>query len=304
MNGKLWLGATLLLLASCAQAQTASVFDPGNLSGPADDADPAFAPDGTSLVFSRNGALLLSHRQGAGWSKPVLAPFSGVWNDQQPVMAPDGSYLVFVSNRPAVAGGPTLAGGNLWRVDRHDASWGEPVRLPDTVNRATNIWAPSIARNGNLYFIMRGAAGQPFRIWRARRSGDGYLAPEAVLLGDPASQDVDPAVAPDESFIVFASKRGGARNERLYIALRSGDGWGAPRDLGEAVNGDGSTDVNEPRLSPDARTLYFSTDRQLPVHYPRTPEAAARDLERAQAWDNGRQNIWSISLAPWLSATE
>lgn len=300
MNCKPWLGAALLLLAACVQAQTAAVFDAGNLSGPADDADPAFAPDGNSLVFSRNGTLLLAHREGKGWSRPAIAPFSGVWNDQQPAMAPDGAYLVFVSNRPAAAGGAALAGGNLWRVDRHGENWGEPVRLPDTVNRGTSIWAPSLARSGNLYFIMRGAAGQPFRIWCAHRSGADYLPPQPVLLGDPVSQDVDPAVAPDESFIVFASRRAGARNERLYIALRSGAGWGDPRDLGDAVNGDGSADVNEPRLGPDARTLYFSTDRQLPVRYPRDLATAARDLDRAQVWDNGRQNIWSVALAPWL----
>jgi hypothetical protein len=34
-----------------------------------------------------------------------------------------------------------------------------------------------------------------------------------------------------------------------------------------------STD-DEPRLAPDHRTLYFSSDRVVPVHFPRTHEQA------------------------------
>jgi len=41
---------------------------------------------------------------------------------------------------------------------------------------------------------------------------------------------------------------------------------------------------NEPHLSPDHRTLYFSSDRMLPVHFPRTPAQAQADLERINSW--------------------
>jgi Tol biopolymer transport system component len=300
-----WSGLLACALAgtvSMAQAgpNTPQVFAPGIISGPADDADPALTPDGSQVVFVRNGVLLISTRQGDGWSKPVMAPFSGEWYDQQPAMAPDGSHLVFVSNRPATPGGPRL-NGNVWRVDLQGGHWGQPVHLPPQVNRTSSIWAPDISGDGSLYFIARGAAGTPFKIWRAQRQagGTGYAEPVQQSFGDPATKDVDPAVAPDESLIIFSSTHQKPdEHERMYLACRTATGWSKPIDLGPEINGDGSSDVNEPRISPDGHTLYFATDRTLPFRMSSTREEAARTLERIEAWDNGRQNIWSVPLDP------
>jgi Tol biopolymer transport system component len=256
-------------------------------------------------VFSRDGAILVSTRTPAGWSAPRLAPFSGRWMDAQPTLAPDGSALVFVSNRPLAEGDAAHPGGNLWRVERHGQDWGEPVHLPAVVNRGASIWGPSIAADGSLYFMDRVDGKGPFKLWRAQAQGGTWLAPVLQSFGDATTQDVDPAVAPDESFIVFASKHPATeQHERLFIAWREGAGWGKPIDLGDAVNGTGGSDSNEARLSPDGRTLYFASDRQQPVHYPRTPAQADADLARIAAWDDGNQNIWRVSLASWLGAAK
>jgi Tol biopolymer transport system component len=246
---------------------------------------------------------MVARKSGDGWSLPEIAPFSGEWMDQQPTLAPDGSFLVFVSNRPLVAGAAKHPGGNLWRVDRHRAGWGEPVHLPATVNRGDSTWAPSIAGDGSLYFIERADAKAPFRLWRSQFLEGAWLAPTPVSFGDATTQDVDPAVAPDESFIVFGSMHPGPdAHERLFISFRSGAGWGRPIDLGDAVNGPGGNDSNEARLGPDGRTLFFATDRTLPLAFPRSRAQAQADQARIAAWDNGNQNIWSVSLAPWLDA--
>ncbi|HEY4080168.1 MAG TPA: hypothetical protein VGM81_05685 [Burkholderiaceae bacterium] len=285
-------------------AAAPQIFSPGVISGPANDADPAFAADGRSLVFSRNGVLMASSRSGEPWSKPEIAPFSGVWMDAQPTMAPDGSFLVFVSNRPLTEGGKAHPGGQLWRVDRQGAGWGQPWLLPSTVNQSANIWGPSIAGDGSLYFMDRVGGKGPFHIWRAQAKTGGWAAAQLVKLGsDPAWQEVDPAVAPDESFLVFSAKAPDDEHERLFIAFRSGSTWGSPVDLGDSVNGrKGGNDSNEGRLGPDGRTLYFSSDRTVPIHYPHTVQQAAQDLARIEAWDNGNQNVWSVSLEPWIAA--
>lgn len=297
----LWLGTVVANAAESAP----QIFAPGVISGPANDADPAFAADGGSLVFSRSGALMASSKASGQWSKPEIAPFSGVWMDAQPTMSPDGSFLVFVSNRPLTEGGKAHPGGQLWRVDRQGAGWGEPWLLPASVNQSTNIWGPSIAGDGSLYFMDRIEGKGPFHIWRAQAKDGGWGAAQLMKLGsDPTWQEVDPAVAPDESFLVFSSKAPHDDHERLFIALRSGSAWSAPIDLGEGVNGkSGSNDSNEGRLGPDGRTLYFSSDRTQPIHYPRSVQQAAQDLARIEAWDNGNQNIWTISLEPWIAAS-
>jgi Tol biopolymer transport system component len=304
------LVAALLVLALPARAATGplpaatpQIFAPGVISGPANDADPAFASDGNTVVFSRNNTILIAQCSGDGWGQPHIASFSGLWMDQQPSMAPDGSFLVFVSNRPVRPGELKGPSGNLWRVDRQGDGWGAAVHLPANVNRGDSTWAPSVAGDGSLYFIERASAESPFRLWRSQFRDGQYLAPVAQSFGDSRTQDVDPAVAPDESFIVFGSMLPGPNaHERLFIAFRHGTGWGTPIDLGKAVNGSGATDTNEARLGPDGRTLYFSTDRSEPVRFPRTLAQAEIDLARSQRWDNGSQNIWSVSLLPWLTA--
>ena len=292
------------IAAAAAQAPPApEIFAPGVISGPSNDADATLTPDGATVVFSRDGALLVSTRSPTGWSTPRLAPFSGRWMDAQPTLAPDGSALVFVSNRPLADGDAKHPAGNLWRVERHGQDWGEPVHLPAVVNRGISLWGPSLAADGSLYFMDRVDGKGPFKLWRAQAKAGTWLEPQLQSFGDASTQDVDPAVAPDESFIVFASKQpAGEQHERLYIAFRAGAGWSKPIDLGDAVNGTGGSDSNEARLAPDGRTLYFTSDRQQPVNYPRTPAQADADLARIAAWDNGNQNIWRVSLAPWLDA--
>ena len=291
------------LTVSAAAAPVPTEFAPGVISGPADDADPAFGADGRTVVFARNGTLLISTLRNGAWSEPAIAPFSGQWMDQQPTMSPDGRFLVFVSNRPVHAGDDKHPAGHLWRVDRLGDGWGQPIHLPPAVNRTASTWAPSDAGDGSLYFIERSAPDAPFRPRRAQYRDGGYLPSTPVDFGDATTQDVDPAVAPDESFIVFGSMHPGPdAHERLFIAMRSGTGWSAPIDLGDAVNAAGSTDTNEARLGPDRRTLYFGTDRMSRPHYPRTAAQAQADQARTAAWDNGRQNIWSVSLDTWLPA--
>ena len=278
-----------------------AIFAPGVISSPADDTDAAFCPDGKTVFFARSNTIVVSHKTGSTWSRPQITAFSGQWADRQPTIAPDGSFIVFVSNRPVEASDSTHPAANLWRVNRQGRGWSEPLHLPATVNSDASIWAPSIAGDGSLYFIKK--AGQPiFRLWRSQYRGGNYEMATPVSFGDSTTQDVDPAVAPDESFIVFASMHPGPeQHERLFIALRDNGGWGKPVDLGDAVNGSSANDSNEPRLGPDRQTLYFSTDRTTAIKFPRTQYQAEKDLERIQSWDNGSQNIWSVTLVPWLN---
>jgi hypothetical protein len=308
-----------LAMASMAMADTREaapeIFAPGVVSGPANEDSAAFSPDGHTVFFDRiswpNAVILESHKIGHAWSEPKIAPFSGQWLDHDPAMAPDGSFLVFTSNRPDTPGGKALdgvmangkvlhaAGGHLWRVERKGDGWGEPVRLPDAVNTSTRTYAPSVAADGSVYF-QRPGDDDDFRLYRTQYRNGAYQAPELVALGDAAAHKLDPAVAPDESFIVFdADYAGKGKPDRLYIAFREGTGWGAPVDLGDAVN---AGDPWGAHLGPDGHTLYFSSHRAEKVSYPRTREQAEKDLARMQAWDNASENIWSVSLAPWLEA--
>ena len=316
------IACALLTLTMCVAAAAAAdtrevspeIFAPGIVSGPANEDSVAFSPDGHTVFFDRiswpNAVILETHKIGHAWSEPKIAPFSGQWLDHDPAMAPDGSFLIFTSNRPDTPGGKPLdavmangkvmpgAGGHLWRVDRKGPNdWGEPVRLPDAVNSSTRVYAPSVAADGSVYF-QRPGDDDDFRLYRSQYRDGAYQPPEPVALGDPAGHKLDPAIAPDESFIVFdANDAARDKPDRLYIAFREGAGWGKPIDLGDSVN---TGDPWGSHLGPDGRTLYFSSHRTERVGYPRSREQAERDLARMQTWDNASENIWAVSLAPWL----
>ncbi len=307
------LACSLLALGLCGIAgvhaadmapATPQIFAPGAISGPAGVDCLTFAPDGATVYFDQqagwNGFIMASHRVGKRWSTPRIASFSGQWQDHDPAMAPDGSFLVYTSNRTDVAGGAALHGGHLWRVDHRDEGWSAPVRLPDAVNDAPSIYAPSVAANGDVYYQRRDDTTHEFHLYRTAWRNGRYQPPQRLALGDPAAHELDPAIAPDQSFMVFdANYAGKDKPDRLYMVFREGNAWSTPIDLGDAVN------RYEPwgsHLGPDGHTLYFTSNYTAKVSYPRSPAQARADLARMRTWDNGNNHIWRLSLAPWLAA--
>lgn len=283
--------ARLLLAASLGAAPHALAADHGPtvpvtldgiLSADSDDTV-ALTPDGNTVFFDRSNGphktIMTAHRAGGHWSKPEIASFSGQWFDQNPVVARDGSYLLFNSDRPTTAGGEPLKqdyfgrggpGSNLWRVDRTANGWGRPVWLGPVVNSDVFIDSASIARDGTLYFMRWDAAAKVMQFWTASLQGRRYQPPARVMLGDPNVSLHDPAVAPDQSFIVFDYGKVKGGLGRLSIAFREGDRWGKPIDLGDAVNQDLPWGAH---LAPDGYTVYVT----------------------------GQSGIRKLSIAPWLA---
>ena len=299
------VAAFLLPLAVAAYAAEPTVVDPGGLSGPASEDCLSFTPDGDTAVYDlssgKNVFMVIAHRVNGVWSKPEIAPFSGQWKDHDPAVSPDGSFVVFASNRPVTPGGaPQGNWGTLWRVDYKGAGWGEPQLLPPTVNFSTRTYAPSIAKDGSLYFIAPNPANI-MHIFRSQYRDGTYEKAVEQAVGDPAAHEKDPGVAPDESFVVFDSDDPVKNDaDRLFIAFREGDHWGKAVDLGDAVNAD-----NNPwgaHISADGRTLYYTSDRTVVPSYPRTRDQATADLARLMSWDDGESNVWALPLATWIDS--
>jgi hypothetical protein len=301
---------------------TAEIFAPGVISSPANDGSPTFSPDGNTLFFTRStanwGAILESHKDShkvdGAWSKPVLAPFSGEWPDSSPAMSPDGTFVVFQSTRPKIPltvqpkPGEKIQGvvSNLWRVDRVGTGWSRPVRLPDEVNIGPSIWKPSVAANGNIYFtVIDGKGGK--RLYSSKLVNGAYQQAQPLAFSDGTAADVDPEIAPDESFLLFcsATRLAGDAKDHLFIVARKGEGWG-PVSAIRYQDDDkyGFSTDDEPHLGSDRRTVYFSSDRAVAVHFPRSHEDAAHDVERLESWDNSNSNVWSLPLESYLVAAQ
>lgn len=291
MNHPVTLACALLLAAGsvfhsapapAAQAPSA-VPQKVTLDGilnPGTDDSLAFAPGDKAVYFDRSNGhrktIMVSHEVNGRWSQPRPADFSGRWDDEDPAVAPDGSYIVFSSNRPIskggnplvrVVGGKPHSGGNLWKVQRTRDGWGKPQRLGPPINDDNFIVAPSIAADGDLYFIKPDNGAM--HIFRSSVSAGRYQSPVRVSLGDPTVPTHDPAIAPDESFIVFEYGEVMQEKERLCIAFRNDHRWGKPIDLGDAVNKDLAWSSH---MAANGRAITFS----------------------------GKTGFWRLSLMPWL----
>jgi hypothetical protein len=227
-------------------------------------------------------------------------------------MAPDGSYLIFASSRPIDGGNEPIdghwggklhagRGGHLWRVDRMKSGWSKPVLLPDAVNRWNSAFSPAIASDGSVYFMAATGKGGHFRLYCSQFKDGHYQPAELLPFSTGRWGGVDPAIAPDQSFIVFASNRPPTPDNSadVFIAFRNDDGeWGEPVDLGPGV--DNPAGIDELRLGPNGHTLYYTTSYVVPPVYPRTMASGKQGLMEMQAWNDGRDNIWQVDLSPWL----
>ena len=229
-----------------------------------DALSPNFSPNGTTMLFTRSvgtrSVIFQSHGGGQGWSSPTIVPFSHVndSNDMDPVYSPDGSYVVFASTRPMA--GSARTGAHLWRVARTKTGWGTPSPLPDIVNVSDAVFAPSIARDGALYFLRSNAARAHLLMSSSLKNG-AYTKAQPLGFSTVATHDADPQIAADKSFVIFASSgRSGAQTaQHLFIVFANNGGWNQPtplRYLGDDAS-DRSSD-GSPTLSPDGRTLYFT----------------------------------------------
>jgi Tol biopolymer transport system component len=302
-----------------ASVPSPQVFAPGVVSGPANDGSPTFSADGNTIFFSRSsvqsgGMILESHKIRGQWTHPTLASFSGEWPDSSPELSPDGSYIVFQSSRPIEPPAPGANPGdvhkvsNIWRVDRIGNGWTKPKRLPDTVNIGKRIWKPSVDAAGNIYFLSIDEQGAK-RLYASHYNHGEYEQAQPLPFSDGTTLDVDPEIAPDGSFLVFCSagRLAGDAKDHLFVVKKKSDGWGAVvpiRYAGDEKNGYSTDD--EPHLGPDHRTIYFASDRAIPLAFPRSARQANEDFKQLErtGWFGVFGNVWSLPITTWLDAED
>lgn len=307
----------LSFAASIGSAQKTNdipeIFEPGLISTEAMETSASFTPDGKVVYFTRSdlqfadNTILVSHFKNGRWSRPEVASFSGVWRDSEPHVSPDGMKLFFVSNRPSSPEKQPLQtqrstpGANIWYVSKTGDKWGEPVHIAGPVNESPMVYNPSVAKSGTLYFsgVLADGGGKS-QIYRSVLIDGVYGKPERLSFSDTQWNFIDPYIAPDERFILFASNRQGAIGNvaNIYISFRNGGTWSEPVNLGAEINTPFA--ANAPSLAPDGKTLYFSSIRRKLVNFPKPKESYSDVEKRLQTAENGSRNIWRIDISKWL----
>jgi len=245
---------------------TPEVFAPGIISTEATEGGSSFSKDGRFYLFARarsaqEGIFIMEQKNGI-WSKPRLAPFSAGKHDWDFMLAPDGKTVFVASGRPIHKGGPPVRDHRIWMSEKTVDGWSEPRLLPFPVNSGQHDSYPSLTKDGTLYFFSRRDGGLGHGdIYRSRKINDQYT--EIENLREPVNtvhHEVDPYIAPDESYLIFCSdKPGGFGNEDFYISYRKRDGsWTIPVNMGDKVNSPHQEYI--PYVTLDGKHFFFTSN--------------------------------------------
>lgn len=294
------------------------LFAEGIVSTEDDESGGTFTPDGSEFyfvklnqytTFPRLGLICVSRFRHGKWTEPEVVPFSGKNLDFPPKISPDGKTMFFSSSRPAP--GKTARVLRIWSVERTANGWGEPQVLPAPINSPDDAWnwAPSITREGTIYFASNRGDGKS-HIYRSRRRNGSYAEPEKLVPEiNSEFNESDPYISPDEHVLIFSSsgndlgdqdraetlKGGGVLYARadLYISVNNAGTWTPARHLEHNINS--VADEAAPSLSPDGKYLFFTSERSsfaVPTSHALTYDEIETGLH---ATLNGHGNIYFIS---------
>ncbi|HEV7232530.1 MAG TPA: hypothetical protein VGO45_14430, partial [Bacteroidia bacterium] len=186
--------------------------------------------------------------------------------DYWPFVPSDESFLIFNSKRPD--------GGAVMEMDGEYASG---IFMSKVINgvysKAKNIGPPINTSEGDEEVIGLSASGEEMLVYYDNMQGVGdiYLA-EADKKGNFKKADIlDPAINSPNGFEISAAitndgqtiyftsdRKGGLGGTDIWVSHRLPTGhWGEATNMGPDVN----TEMDEdfPSISPDGKTLYFSS---------------------------------------------
>jgi hypothetical protein len=258
-------------------------------------------PDGdwSTLYFDRSVpahyhyVMYVSHQENGKWSTPEILPFSGRYRDSDPVISSDGKTLYFVSDRPAKGLEPNRF--HAWAIDRTATGWINLHALEGSVNEKGNTEFVSFAANGNMYFTSD-RNGASFDVYCSRLV-DGKYQP-AESLGSAINDGrytIEAFVAPDESYILLGSfALDSLGNSDVYISYNHHGTWSKPMNLGPPIN-TRARDYS-PRISPDGKSLLFSSERGFPTEKHDTPVTYDEFSRRVHGTMNGLGNIYRVPI--------
>jgi hypothetical protein len=203
----------------------------------------------------------VSSGQGS-WTKPQKILVHDVYSYNDPFLTPDNKKLFFISDRALDGKGPKKD-YDIWYVERVGSKWSEPKNAGKNINSGKNEYYISFTKTEKMYFASNA------RDTEGRNNYDIYSSdlknrefqPSTKLgagINTPA-YEADVFIAPDESYVVFATDRpGGLGSGDLHVSFRKQDGtWTQSKSLGNTINTE--TDDFCPSVTPDGKYIFYAS---------------------------------------------
>jgi hypothetical protein len=224
---------------------------------PVADDDPSATADLLELYFNRNSDIYVTKRASISdpWDTPVVvAELSSADTETTPEVTYDGLTIYVASNR---AGG--LGGNDIWMSTRasRTAAWGMPVHVPELSSTSADGAA---TLTDPLVIMIDSDRGGSLDILIAQRTSPmaTFGAPQLVTPLDTTESEGNPMLASDKLTVYFDSNRTG--DGELFVATRTSPtgAFGMPAQITELSTASAESD---PWISPDARTMLFTSNR-------------------------------------------
>jgi OmpA-OmpF porin, OOP family len=143
-----------------------------------------------------------------------------------------------------------------------------PQKLPEIVNNHTKQYFPAVtADNQRLIFTVRDRHGMKEYedIFISLKENNHWTLPVSISdnINTPDLNEGTAAVSANGKVLVFTACGGKSRNDTdcdLYISFQEGRNWTIPINMGSQVNS--TSWDSQPSLSPDGKTLFFSSKRK------------------------------------------
>ncbi|MDO3380605.1 hypothetical protein [Gilvimarinus algae] len=200
------------------------VFAPGTVSSAGWETGGVFSPDLKEFYFIRKNQesnqqeIVVIENEGSRWNESVFSPRTGT-----PLFSPDGN---------------TMHLGTRYRTRTADG-WSEMAELDPPLNNYPIMRLT--ASSEKTYFFDEFKQDLTGDIRYSKIVDGKHQAPQLLGSHINSGKSFHPFVAPDESYLIFDSKRsGGYGDSDLYISYKLKNGsWSNPINLGEKINTEG-----------------------------------------------------------------
>jgi hypothetical protein len=209
------------------------------------------------------------------WTPVEPVSFGSEYGDMEAFFNTSGQRLYFFSSRPENDALKPVQTMNLWYVEKKTNAWGAPQMLGKPGSLAKYGWSAALLDDRTLYFTARphehpGLAD----IYEVSITDGSFGEPMSIgaAINSVEYTENEPAIAPNGDYLVFysAGRPDNLSSEMLgdlYVSFRGNDGkWLDAVHIEAPINS--AAEENWPRISPDGKFLFFSSNRREGTGFP------------------------------------
>ncbi|MCE7992400.1 MAG: hypothetical protein HEP71_10480 [Roseivirga sp.] len=224
-----------------------------------------FSPDGEEFYYAAKkrgkDEIWRVRYKNNKWTKPevVITGKNAGFND--PFLSPDGKRLYYISQYREEEN-HKRTDYDIWYSERKGDGWSKPINAGPEINTTGNEYYISFTAEGTMYFSTDHYEGNHSIYSSAMKDGVFQKAVKESPAINTDAYEADVFIAPDESYIIFASRRrSGFGSGDLYISFKQNGTWTQAKNMGDAIN----TGANElcPYVTNDGKYLLYSSNGDI-----------------------------------------